>query len=1059
MLDELAQGDEGASAKRKGKRPQKLRSRIARSALAYQSHTLQRRHVSFATETAPAPATALPAVSELTKHEHRIQRFQRMIHLPRSELDLELAWRTYEQVSRYQLPTPTVMSFLEKYISAAELRYESKVSEESNHELAALAENALAILRDLEFTIAPASRFDQWRLCLLARALALRGEFAGATNALVDAGRIELPFLFRTGIVAAYDMILTSLVRYEGNSRAMEFIGDNWETISRYMRYKVFGPGTASFKRVVEFLKTTATRIAAEITEPLLFLEKEGWDKKRREDVGCFFIQALSNTNFSTEGCEVYALMQRLGLNVHRRFQFMLIRSLARRPATMSAAIEMYKSTLHTQNDLLYERLGLYLYARDGDTAAFESCYNKIRELGTPIPEDTSSLIHGYGMASDVERAEEVFEELFAYGADGKRANNPGIQHYAAVINAHARKEDINQERITFWLADLAKADKVPNEFVFTIVLNAFAAAGDLDSTMGVLKEMRKAGIKPNAVTYTIVITLLAHRKDPLGAEAVFKRALKEGIVPDNRMIVALMNAHVEGGSWKGVIRAYDYLMTARVTALSLEVYNTLMKAYVLIGAPFNVVYGFFKQLERSKAKPDAYTYALLVQSACDAGFMSIAADIYYDLKEGKRPDWNVDVNVFILTILMAGFLQRGDKVRALGVYREITELGITPTPITLRTILQTYGHEMSKESMEIAEQFVKSLVDVPKEERTWKKPKYDSLTALHHLYGPVLSGWSRMKSPEDTERVLQELQSAGAEPSLGNLTTLLDVYRRTFNIDAVHEIWPDIQALGLKMTSRDWMTPGDGPPETTRGIKGNVLCVPLSIYLDALSAAGQHSEIAKVWKDLRSRGFSFDSHNWNHLAVAMVRAGDAERAFEVVERVIIPYQELSITFRQSRDSNPSSPLLSDVEEQPDDDEKPPSVPALRGFKRHAVATISGTQTKDMGDFDEDAHRNDPAYHLHILHQISPSWAAWKAHRATLTVLLSTVINLSQGRLIRPIGETIEYQDKDEPSKAQEVLRRIYEKYPKTVELVLKHNDQEKQRLLSDEYNELYNVT
>lgn len=69
-----------------------------------------------------------------------------------------------------------------------------------------------------------------------------------------------------------------------------------------------------------------------------------------------------------------------------------------------------------------------------------------------------------------------------------------------------------------------------------------------------------------------------------MGAEAVFKRALKEGVVSDNRMIVA-MNAHVEGGSWMGVIRAYDYLVSACVTALSLEVYNTLMKAYVLIGA------------------------------------------------------------------------------------------------------------------------------------------------------------------------------------------------------------------------------------------------------------------------------------------------------------------------------------------------------------------------------------------------------------------------------------------------------------------------------------------
>ncbi|KAG6889231.1 hypothetical protein C0992_005926 [Termitomyces sp. T32_za158] len=1063
MLDELSQGEEGTWTKRRGKRPPKPRARIAKSPLVQHNHTVQRRHVSFAMESTPAPATELPAVSKLTKHEHRIQRFQRMIQLPRSELDLQHAWGLYEKIEQYRLPIPTIMSFLEKYISAVELRYGVKPSGDSDDGLAGPAENALKVLDDLKLAITPASRFDQWRLCLLARALALRGDYEGATNAIDDAGKIELPFLFKAGIVSAYDMILTSLVRYEGNSRAMEFIGDHWETLSKYMRYKIYGPSTAPFKRVVDSLKATATRIAAEITEPSFFLEKEDWDKKRRENVGCFFIQALSNANFSTEGCEVYSRMQRLNLNVPRQFQFMLIRSLALRPATMHSAIDMYQSTHHTQDDLLYERLGVYLYARQGDVETFEGCFNRLKAMTSPIAEDIASLIHGYAMANDAQRAEETFEEFFPYGANGKRLNSPGIPHYAAVINAHARKEGNSQKEISFWLTDLAKADQVPNEYVFTIVLNAFAAAGDLDSTMNVLQEMRKAGIKPNVVTYTIVITLLAHRKDPLGAEAVFKRALKEGIVPDNRMIVALMNAHVEGGSWKGVIRAYDYIMAARVTALSLEVYNTLMKAYVLIGAPFTVVYNFFQKLERSKAKPDAYTYALLVQSACDAGLMSIAADIYYDLKESKKPGWNVDVNVFILTILMAGFLQHGDKVRAHGVYKEITELGINPSPITLRTILESYGHEMSKESMEIAEEFVKSLVEVPEEERTWKKPKYDSLSALQHLYGPVLAGWSRMDLPEDVERVIQDLQDSGEEPSIGNLTRLLDVYRRTFNIDAVMEIWPKIQELGVKITSREWMLPQDGPPDSTRGIRGNVLCVPLSIYIDALSAAGLHSEIAKIWKDLRSRGFSFDSHNWNHLSVAMVRAGEVERAFEVVERVIIPYQELSITYRRKRDSNPSSPLLSDVvkeSQEEDEEDEVPSVPALRGHTRRGIAKQTASKTEGLDVFKEDSdHSDDPAYHLHILHQISPSWSVWMAHKATISILLMALNRLREGKLMRAIGATTEHYDEDEPRKAREVLQRIYEKYPKTVQLVLDLDDDQRQMLTTDKYNELYNLT
>ncbi|KAG6903397.1 hypothetical protein C0995_005420 [Termitomyces sp. Mi166 len=1062
MLDELSHDEKTAPSKTRPKRPPKPRPRIMRPLLMSPHYAFQRRNVSHATESdsESPPDRDLPSTSEFSKHEQRIQRFQRITQLPRSEVDLDHAWNVYRASKQYDLPLSTKMSFVDKYISAAELRYQSSSSENSADDIDSLGENALSILDDLKSDISPGSRFDQWRLTLQTRALALRGDYEGATKVLRDADHIPLSPQLKLGITYAYEMILTSIIRRGGNVRAMEYIGDQWKGIFPHIRLSAFGTNTEGRQRVVS-LRKLATHIAAEIDEPLPFLEKEGWDKKRREDIGTFFIVALSGADLATEGLEVFSAMQRLNLDVPRKFQFMLIRSLARRNASMSTALDMYKSIYQSEKDLPYLRLGVYLYARKGDIEALEDCFNKVKALAAPGVDDIASLIHGYAMTYDVKRAEETFEEFFPCDENGKRTNSPRISHYAAVINAHARKEACDQKRISFWLKDLANADMVPNEFVFTIVLNAFAAAGDFESTMALLGQMREAGIRPNVVTYTIVITLLAHRKDPVGAEAVFKRALKEGVTPDNRMIVALMNAHVEGGSWQGVIRAYDYLMAARVTAFSLEVYNTLMKAYVLIGAPFNIVYKFFKRLERTKVKPDAYTYSLLVQSACDAGLMKIAADIYYDMRERRTLDRNLDANVYILTILMAGFLQHGDNVRAQKVYREMLELGINPSPITYRAILQAYGNERSKKSLEIAEQFIKSLVAVPEEERTWKKPKYDSLSALHHLYGPVIHGWARMQSPEDVERVFQDLQNSGGTPSIGTLTALMDVYRRTFNIDAVREIWPSIQELGLKFTSKDWMTPEDGPSEITRGIRGNILCVPLSIYIDALSAAGEHSEIAGIWKDLRGRGFSFDSHNWNHLSVAMVRAGEVERAFEVIERVIIPYQELSINSRKMRDRSPSSPLLSDAltEGQEEEEEEVPSVPAVRSVNRQTAAKISRSRTRDMEGFqiDED-HNDDFAYHLHILHQISPSWATWKAHKATLSVLLMAFNSLHDGRLVRPTGTTKEYEDEDESSNAREMLHRIYSKCPKTIQLVLEHDEKEREMLTSEEYNERYNL-
>ena len=65
-----------------------------------------------------------------------------------------------------------------------------------------------------------------------------------------------------------------------------------------------------------------------------------------------------------------------------------------------------------------------------------------------------------------------------------------------------------------------------------------------------------------------------------------------------------------------------------RGVGITLSTYNTLLKAYVLACAPFATVFGFFTRLKELGMRPDKYTYALVVQSACDAGDMDAAKEL-----------------------------------------------------------------------------------------------------------------------------------------------------------------------------------------------------------------------------------------------------------------------------------------------------------------------------------------------------------------------------------------------------------------------------------------------
>ncbi|GLB34060.1 putative pentatricopeptide repeat domain contaitning protein [Lyophyllum shimeji] len=1072
MLDELSR-TQSRSVRHSKSRAPLSRRRFSRSSLTSGSSG-QRRHASNASDGAVAVKHEVPPphfdrispqdlpstreASSTLRPERRstrvllIQQFERVAQTPRAHLDMDEAWNTFQGAQGFLLPLQARMEFVDKYLSAAELHYRLRADDMQLHEW---GRRTISMLDTVTARISPTSRFSQWRLCLLARSLALLGNFEAAIGTLHDADQIPLSYQHKAGIPYAYEMIISSLARYRGNAHAVELIAEEWSYIASYLSYHLSTSHSASQKAAGRSLRAVAYRIAAEISDPSPFLERGDWSKERRETIGCFFIDALCYSHLPTQAREVLIKMQKLGLHVPSRFQLTVVRFLAKQSSLVRPATELLAS-IPDDNSLQYLRTGLYAYSRWGKAELAETYFNRVAALGPPGADDVASLIHAHAVADNVDQANAIFNQYFPLDGIGKRMHGPTHAHYASVIYAHSRQGD--QASITYWLKDLANADLVPNNQIFTLVLNSYAHAGDIEAVMGILEQMREAGIQPTVVTYTIIITLLAHRKDSIAAEDTFKRAIKEGIVPDSRMIVAMMNAHVEAGSWKGVIRAYDYLTASRVTTMSIDVYNTLMKAYVLVGAPFSVVYKLFKRLERSQTKPDAYTYSLVVQSACDSGYMDVASDIYYEMEQlpKEQLDRGLRVNVYILTILMAGFLQHGDKIRAKAVYDEMREKGIAPTPITFGTIIKAYGNEKSRESLRIAEEFIKSLVAVPRGERTWQKPKYDSKSALHHLYGPVMSAYAKLREPEEVERVFQDMLNEGAPPSLGTLSALLDVHRRTFDVDAVMEIWPRIYEMGLALTNRDWLADADDRSET-RGIRGNVLCVPLSIYIDALSAAGRHSEIAIVWKDFRARGFTFDSHNWNHLVVALVRAGQPERAFEVVEKVLIPFQELSERSKLARERSPSSPLLSDSLVKTGDidtiEEAPGEPPQHRISKRVLAAKIATSRTRRMPGWDADEQEHDFAHNLHVLHQISPSWATWRPHSATLAVLLTSLNRLSAGTLVQaimPHGGSDQSSDRDQRAEAREILDRIYNNYPKTIIAVFNYGTYERQRLGSD---------
>ncbi|KAF7975106.1 hypothetical protein HWV62_10385 [Athelia sp. TMB] len=1024
------------------------------------SHASQRRHSSHTSNAALSPRR--PS-RDLAPH----------FYAPQGEFDAEAAWEAYTALPPDRQPTlQDSLSFAERVADSAERLFDSSEAFESLH---IWGDRIRGLLDGLSSHITPLSAPDFRRRCLNVRALAMSGDIDAASSKARDLQTTLVDYKDQRSILVSYETLLKSIWRNQSAPRVLDFIIAEWQFLGSHMLRRSAKAHVKAVGRQSHALRQTAHLILESIAEPaILLVERQDWTPEHKLLAGQLLLELLCVRDLPEDALAVLEEMERQSVKVPLSLKLTVTRALARSDAFPQAnalfrsLVQKSGKTHASMQFKYYMSTGLYLFAHQGDVTRAEEYWDSLMVNGWVSDADVAMLLQAYAVSGNVNEVVRLFNEFFSAPAESDEAD-PGTPrytatfvHYTIVIFAHAQRSDF--DGMNLWLEKMSRAGMKPDAHVYTIILKSFAMRGEVNALAAVLDQMRSAGMQPGVIPYTIAISLLAQRKDPVAAEALYKRAIEEGVVPDRRMVVSLMNAHVEAASWQGVIRAFDYLKSSplRHIRLSIDVYNTLLKAYVLIGAPYQIVSGIFSRLEKTNVLPNAHTFALLIQSACDAGQMNVAYDIYQEMDRlSKHRESNLHINAYILTILMSGYLRTGNKVRAKAVYDEMRERNIQPTSVTFGAILKAYANEKTEESLQTAESFLRSLMEA--EEMHWMKPTGGRESALEHVYRPLMDVYARAEDPEEVERLFQGMIDAGGEPTLGTLTALLYAHCRRGNLDAVEQLWPQIFALGIRNSNIDSLFTGHEPKlphedvEAKSRRQANILCVPLSIYMDALSAAGKHAEIAAVWQEVKSHGFTFDSHNWNHLAVALVRAGEPARAFEVLEKVILPYQRQSEGILTSRDQQPETPLSFDVSPDVDLHDSGPK-PAFEGpshsGKRRATAVLVTRQKAKFGLAAalREGEAGDFAHPLHILHQISPSWSIWRPHAVVLGLLSRVLNRLERGMLVepttapthRPFSLPEDEENSHETRKAQsdlaaEIYRCIYTEFPSAVRAVREH--------------------
>ena len=428
-----------------------------------------------------------------------------------------------------------------------------------------------------------------------------------------------------------------------------------------------------------------------------------------------------------------------------------------------------------------YIHTGLYLAANLGNSKQAQALFDKLKARGEVDELDIRSLLLLYAKRGHVREILRVFDEYFPKNAEKQRLNTPHAHHYSFALLAHERAGDF--DGVITWLEDMQRSGWQPNHYNFISVIRAYISKNnDLQGLSNVFSKMRKMGAKPDLAIYSILLRDLADRKDAESAEFLYKMACEDGFIPNVQMTRILIENFVASGSLAGATRVFDYLiLQPRIREnLPLETYNLLIEAHFSMGAPFSVVSRLFFELKTMKLVPDRFSYSLLVSSACDAGQLTQARDIFYEMVRVEEADPSVSViSAHVLEKLMSAFLRGGNRAQAKEIYDEMIKRGIQPSSNDYLEI-KSYQKEGTPESLRIADEFIDRLDSISKEDRESDKGESEGKPDLVQLFGPLLHHYALQGNVEECERLYGKYVEDGGKPTIDMHGYLLEAYRRS---------------------------------------------------------------------------------------------------------------------------------------------------------------------------------------------------------------------------------------------------------------------------------------
>lgn len=382
-----------------------------------------------------------------------------------------------------------------------------------------------------------------------------------------------------------------------------------------------------------------------------------------------------------------------------------------------------------------------------------------------------------------------------------------------------------------------------PDAAIYTIVLQSFVTARDVDKAEKYFNQCVHDGLYPQCRSFLLMIQLY----DETGQLKKAERLLAENILnhydeqEEHKIHNFLLSCYVKGRNIEAA-ENYFALMIKNGISPDLSTYNTLLNLYEG-ESDIHKTSALLSRLIDVGLHPDATTFNTLLKIYRNMGRFDSMEHLFREMCE-KGIATNTSYNTVI-----SAYDNAGKFKLALKVYSDMLSTGLQPDIFTYTTVIKIYGQTGKVQlAIDLFEKWISSS------EHSIPQPA---------LYNTMIQAYKRNKEYKKAESTFHEMIARGIKPDLYSYNTILDYYAKTINIASAEYYFEDLKASGLRPNK-----------------------VSYHIMLDAYRRGGLIEKFNNLLETIEKLGLPKDNYTYGILIAACAQQGDVEMVEHYVKEM-----------------------------------------------------------------------------------------------------------------------------------------------------------------------------